>query len=792
MRFPESWLREWVATDLDTEALSERLTLLGLEVDSVEPVAPPFSGVVVGRIDAVEPHPEADKLRVCRVDDGSGDLHQVVCGAPNAAAGLRAPFARVGAVLPDGTAIKATKLRGVESAGMLCSALELGAGEAADGLWALGDDAPVGTDLRVHAELDASIFEIDLTPNRGDCLSLRGLARELAAATGEPVTARTPEPVTPDLDDRFPVTLSAPAACPRYAGRVIRGVDPEARSPRWLRRRLEQSGVRPIQPLVDVTNLVMLELGQPMHAFDLATLTGGIDVRMGRPDETIDLLDERTVTVDHETLVIADERGPVALAGIMGGARTAVSVDTVDVFLESACFLPQAMAGRARRYATHTDSSHRFERGVDPELAPVAIERATALIQSICGGRAGPVGDQVDRDHLPRRATITLRTERLHRLLGYAPAADKVGVMLERLGLAVEAVADGWRAEVPSWRFDLAIEADLIEEVARLYGYNRAPRTHPRQAVRIAPQPETRRAVDAVRDGLVERGWHEAVTYSFVDVAVQEAIDPDTDPLALANPLSSDMGVMRTSIWSGLIQTAMHNLNRQQERVRLFEMGKRFRPDGDGGLNQTDGLAGLAVGPCWPEQWAGTARETDFFDVKGDLEALLPPLGRERFDFVAAAHPALHPGQSARIERDGVQVGWIGMLHPRLQERFDLARAPVLFEIDLESLLDQPLPAFEPVSRYPAIRRDLAIIVDEQVTADVVLASVREAAPAELRDAFVFDVYRGKGIDSGRKSLALGLILQGLSRTLTDSEVDNASNDVLAHLRSTHGATLRE
>ncbi len=792
MRFPESWLREWVATELDTEALSERLTLLGLEVDSVEPVAPPFSGVVVGRIDAVEPHPEADKLRVCRVDDGTGEMHQVVCGAPNAAPGLRAPFARLGAVLPDGTAIKATKLRGVESAGMLCSATELRAGEAADGLWDLGDDAPIGVDLRAHAELDASIFEIDLTPNRGDCLSLRGLAREVGAATGESVKAPSPEPVAADLEDRFPITLSAPAACPRYAGRVIRGVDPGARSPRWLRRRLEQSGVRPIQPLVDVTNLVMLEFGQPMHAFDLAKLTSGIDVRMGRQDETIELLDERTATVDEDTLVIADGQGPVALAGIMGGARTAVSETTTDVFLESACFLPHAMAGRARRYATHTDSSHRFERGVDPELAPAAIERATALIQSICGGRAGPVEDRVDRDHMQRRATITLRAERLRRLLGYAPEAGEVGAMLERLGLAVEATDEGWRAEVPSWRFDLAIEADLIEEVARLYGYNRAPRTHPRQAVRIAPQPETRRAVDGVRDGLVERGWHEAVTYSFVDADMQTAIDPDTAPLALANPLSSDMGVMRTSIWSGLIQTAVRNLNRQLERVRLFEIGKRFRPNGAGALSQTDGLAGLAVGPCWPEQWSASARETDFFDVKGDVEALLAPLGHERFRFVAATHPALHPGQSARIEGDGAQVGWIGTLHPRLQARFDLARAPVLFEIDLEALLEQPLPTFETVSKYPTIRRDLAIIVDETVTSDAILASAREVAPAELRDAFVFDVYRGKGIDSGRKSLALGLILQGVSRTLTDSEVDTASNEVLAHLRSSHGATLRE
>ena len=568
MRFPESWLREWVTTDLDTDGLAERLTLLGLEVDSVEPAAPPFSGVVVGRIDAVDPHPEADRLRVCQVDDGSGERHQVVCGAPNAAVGLHAPFARVGAALPDGTAIRAAKLRGVESQGMLCSAVELGVAETADGLWDLGADAPIGTDLRSHAGLDDTIFEIDLTPNRGDCLSLRGIARELAAATAAPLQAQAPEAVTAAVDDRFPVELGAPAACPRYAGRVIRGVTADMRSPQWLCRRLEHAGVRPIHPLVDVTNFVMLEFGQPMHAFDLALLREGIDVRWGSDDESLRLLDERDVTVDAQTLVIADARGPIALAGIMGGADTAVSSATVDVFLESACFLPHAMAGRARRYAAHSDASHRFERGVDPALAPVALERATALIREICGGEPGPVVDRVDPAHMPGEAVIELRSARLERLLGYTPGAEAVERMLAGLGMAVETTTAGWRARVPSWRYDLAIEADLVEEVARLHGYNRAPRTHPRQSARIAQRSETRRGAEAVRDALVERGYHEAVTYSFVDAELDRALDPEADALALANPIASDMGVMRTSLWSGLLQTAAYNMNRQQERVR--------------------------------------------------------------------------------------------------------------------------------------------------------------------------------------------------------------------------------
>ncbi len=791
MRFAESWLREWVATDLDTPALSERLTLLGLEVDSAEPAAPPFSGVVVGRIDAVDPHPEADRLRVCQVDDGSGTRRQVVCGAPNASVGLHAPLAREGAVLPDGTEVRAATFRDVESRGMLCSATELGVAAAAGGLWDLGADAPIGADLRAHAGLDDTIIDIDLTPNRGDCLSLRGIARELAAATDAPLLAGEPEPVPARRGDERAVTLVAPAACPRYAGRVIRGVTADMRSPQWLRRRLDQAGVRPIHPLVDVTQLVMLELGQPMHAFDLGLLGEGVEVRWGRDGESLRLLDERTVAVDGDTLVIADARGPIALAGIMGGSETAVSTATVDVFLESACFLPHALAGRARRYAAHTDSSHRFERGVDPALAPVALERATALIQAICGGEPGPVTDRTDPAHLPGRRSIELRAARLERLLGYAPDGDAVERMLTGLGMEVAVTADGWRARVPTWRYDLSIEADLVEEVARLHGYNRAPRSHPRQAVRIAPRSETRRSAAAVRDVLVERGYHEAVTYSFVDAGLDAALTPDAGRLELANPIASDMGVMRTTLWSGLLPTTAHNLNRQQERARLFELGRRFRA-GTHGLEQSDAVAGLAVGPVWPEQWGAASRATDLFDVKGDVEALLAPLDPARFRFAAGGHPALHPGQCARIERDGRGVGWVGTLHPRLQRRLDLAQAPVLFEIELEALLDQPLPAFASVSRFPAIRRDLAIIVDENVASDAVLASVREAAPTELRDAFVFDDYRGKGIDSGRKGLALGLILQGLSRTLTDEEVDAATRDVLSHLKNNHAATLRE
>ncbi len=793
MRFPESWLRDWIDPPADTAALAERLTLLGLEVDTIDTAAPGFTGVVVGAVTHVAPHPEADRLTVCQVDDGSGAAKQVICGAPNVAAGMRAPLAREGATLADGTAITRTRVRGVESQGMLCSAQELGLAESSSGLLALADDAPVGRDYRTYAELDERIIELDLTPNRGDCLCLRGIARELGAAYERSPAAPDVTAVAASETATLPVELEAPEACPRYSGRVIRGIDANAATPAWLARRLERAGVRPISAVVDITNYVMLELGQPMHAFDLDRLSGSIRVRWGQAGESVGLLDERTVSVDADTLVIADADGPVALAGIMGGSATAVDEGTRDIFLESAYFDPHALAGRARRYGAHTDSSHRFERGVDPELPPVAAERATALITAICGGWPGPTVDTLARAHMPVPAEITLRGDRLERILGHAPTPEAVERMLTGLGIAVEAHEDHWLCRAPSWRHDLAIEADLIEEVARLYGYNRAPRTHPAHTPRIAPQPESQQSAERLRDLLVERDYAEAITYSFVDSAIQALLDPAAQPLPLANPIASDMDVMRTQLWPGLLTTLRHNRNRQQERVRLFEVGRRFPPDGHGGIAQEDALAGVVDGPVWPEQWGAPQRIADFFDVKSDVEALLAVADRHRFRFEAAEHPALHPGQSARIQdTDGAPVGWLGTLNPRIQGQLDLARAPVLFELALAPLLRTRLPAYRSISRYPAIRRDLALIVGENVPVQGLLESARAAAPPELQRAFVFDVYQGRGIESGRKSVALGLILQGLYRTLTDNEVEAAIDAILDHLRTTHGATLRE
>lgn len=792
MRFSEQWLREWIDPPVDTRELAERLTLLGLEVDAVEAAAPPFTGVVVARIDAVEPHPGADRLRICQVDDGSGELQRVVCGAPNAAAGLRVPYARVGAELPEGRTISRAKVRGEVSAGMLCSGAELGMSDAPEGgLLELAADAPAGTDFRTWARLDDHVIELELTPNRGDCLSIRGLAREVGVAFATAAEGPELADVAAVHEDRFPIWLEAPTACPRYAGRVVRGVDATAESPTWLTERLRRSGVRPIHPVVDVTNYVMLELGQPMHAFDLNRLSEGIRVRHAERGESLELLDGRRVELDPETLVIADASGPVAMAGIMGGNPTAVDSNSYDIFLESACFLPQAMAGRARRYAAHSDSSHRFERGVDPELAVPALERATALLCAICGGEPGPVHDVVDPEYLPRRGTVRLRRSRLERMLGHDPGSERVGAILAGLGMQVTVDDGGWSALPPSWRYDIAIEADLVEEIARVYGYNRSPRTHPPHAATIEPTPERRRDFDALRETLIERDYHEAITYSFVDSRLQARIDPDARPLPLSNPISADMDIMRTGLWPGLIQALQHNLNRQQGRVRLFEIGLRFPPAGDD-VRQEAALGLLAAGPLEGEHWDGRRRAVDFYDVKGDVEALLAGAGAERFRFAPASHPALHPGQSAGVFLGEECVGRLGVLHPALQRELDLGVAPVLFEIRADVLLERPLPAFRKIARHPSIRRDLALIVDETTPAESLIEAVHAAAPEELQSAFVFDVYRGKGVDSGRKSFALGLILQGFGRTLTDAEVEDAVAGVLRHLQSELGATLRE
>ena len=793
MRVSLAWLREWVEVPEGAEALAERLTMAGLEVEAVEPAAPAFSGVVVAEVLEVAPHPDADRLRVCRVAAG-GEPLQVVCGAPNVRPGLRAPLATVGAALPDGTRIRRARLRGVESHGMLCSARELGLADDAEGLWELPAEAPVGEDLRRWLDLDDRVLEVALTPNRADCLSVRGIARETAALHGVPLGGPRWEPVAAAREDRLPVAVEAPEACPRYLGRVVRGVDPAARTPLWMAERLRRAGLRSLGPLVDVTNYVLLELGQPLHAFDLARLRGGITVRLARAGERITLLDGREAALEPDTLVIADAAGPVALAGIMGGAGSAVGPGTRDVFLECAFFAPGAIAGRARRHGLHTESSHRFERGVDPAMQREALERATGLLLEIAGGEPGPVTEVVSEAHLPRRPAIAFRPQRARRLLGAELADGEMRAILERLGLACEAPGEGaWRVTPPSWRFDLAIEADLVEEVARLHGYGRLPETPLGGSPVMPPVPEDRLDEGRIRALLADRGYHEAVTYSFVPEALQRRLDPETEPVRLQNPLSAELAVMRTTAWAGLLQALQRNLARQQERVRLFELSMRFSKQGSE-VKQEKTLAILAAGPAWPEQWGlDSRRPVDFHDVKGDLEALAAATGEPgAFALEAAAHPALHPGQSARVLRDGEPVGWIGALHPEVARALDIGVPVVLLEVALEAVRRARVPRFEPLSPFPAVRRDLAVVVDEAVPAARIADAVRAAAGPLLRDLRIFDVYTGPGVEAGRKSVSLGLIFQESSRTLTDEEINDVVARVVARLEEAVGATLRQ
>lgn len=793
MRFSEKWLREWVDPSIGSEALAARLTMAGLEVDAIEPVAPPFSGVVVGRVLAVEPHPEADRLRVCRVDDGSGEPLTIVCGAANVAVGMCVPTARIGARLPDGKAIGRAKLRGVESQGMLCSAKELGLGEGGEGLLSLPADARPGTDLREYLDLDDVSLELGITPNRGDCLGIAGIARELGVLCRTEVRAPAVEAVPAVIGDRLPIDLRAPQGCPRYLGRVIRGVDPAASTPLWMQERLRRSGLRSLGPLVDVTNYILLELGQPMHAFDLDRLRGGVCVRHAEEGESLTLLDGQTVRLAADMLVIADRERALALAGVMGGRDSAVGDGTRSVFLECAWFAPAAVAGRARRLGLHTDSSHRFERGVDPGIQWQAMERATRMILDIAGGEAGPVVEAAAPAELPVRSPIRLRAARLLRVLGYPVGADEVTEILSRLGMRITArTTEGWELVPPSFRFDVAIEADLIEEVARVHGYEAIPSAPPRSVLRITPADTAGGRSRRARSVLAARGYQEVITYSFIDAGLQELYDPGRRPLRLANPISADTAVMRTSLWPGLGQVVLHNLNRQQGRVRIFEYGSKFLLEGEV-LKEESVIAGLAVGDAWPEQWGLPARAVDFHDVKGDLEALLSALGLRDCAFQAAPHPALHPGQSARImDGQGAAIGWLGRLHPRIAQALDLDAQPLLFEIALDALPRAATPVFRELSRFPAVRRDLALIVDESVPAADVLARVGKAAGPYLQGLSLFDIYRGKGVDSGKKSLALGLTFQDFSRTLTDAEIEHSIQGVLRELREGLGATLRE
>ncbi|QIT56112.1 phenylalanine--tRNA ligase subunit beta [Aquisalimonas sp. 2447] len=791
MKISEQWLAEWVPAGLDTQTLAHRLTMAGLEVDGIEPAAPAFSDVVVGEIIDCAPHPDADKLSLCRVNDGTGEPLQVVCGAPNARAGLRAPFARVGGELPDGMRIKRAKLRGQESFGMLCSARELGLSEDAAGLLELPADAPVGQDLRQWLQLDDQVIEVDLTPNRGDCLGMIGVAREVSALTGVDMRAAEVAQVAAEVDDTVGVDLRDPLACPRYVGRVIRGVDVTAATPFWMQERLRRAGVRSLGPVVDVTNYVMLELGQPMHAFDLAKIHEGIVVRQAEAGETLTLLGDETVELQAGTLVIADHRGPLAMAGVMGGAPSSVTDHTTDILFESAFFAPEAMAGRARAYGLHTDSSHRFERGVDPAGQVRAVERATSLLTDIAGGRPGPVVDEQVSSEVPTERTVTLRSGRVRELLGVDIPAAEVADILQRLGMSLVDSGGGWQVSVPAYRFDIDIEADLIEELARVHGYDRIPETRPATPTLIQPQPEERVALARLRSALVDRGFQETVTYSFVEPGLQHLMDPDHEPVPLANPISAELAVMRTSLWPGLARAAVHNRHRQHQRLRLFETGLRFRGSLDQ-LEQQPMLGAMVMGPVQPEQWGEPARAVDFFDLKGDLEAVLALTGRpEAFSFVADRHPALHPGQSARIELDGEAVGWLGALHPDVQRKLDMDEPAYVFEMTLEAAQQARLPAFAPLSRFPSIRRDLAVVVAESVSAAALEQCVRRATGDWLQGVALFDVYQGKGVADGFKSVGIGLILQDFSRTLTDSDVDEVISGVVVALRGELDAELR-
>ena len=792
MKFSEQWLRTWVNPQVARDELVARLSMAGLEVDSVTPAAGEFSGVVVGEILATEQHPDADKLRVCQVSNGS-ETFQVVCGAPNARPGIKIPFAMIGAVLGEDFKIKKAKLRGVESFGMLCSAAELQISEANEGLLELAADAPVGEDIRTYLNLNDASIEVDLTPNRGDCLSVAGLAREVGALYDAPVS-RPPIAAVPAVHDEVrSVEVLASKACPRYLGRVIRNVDLSRPTPLWMVERLRRSDVRAIDPAVDVTNYVMLELGQPLHAFDLAEIKGGIRVRMAETGEKLVLLDGQEVTLRPDTLVIADHERALAIAGVMGGEHSGVAAGTRDLFLESAFFDTIAIAGKARSYGLHTDASHRFERGVDSQLAREAMERATALLLEIVGGEPGPIVEVASQADLPQVAPVTLRAERIEQMLGLELPAAEVERPLTALGLKVAVSGAGqWQVDVPSHRFDLTIEVDLIEELARLYGYNRLPVRYPQARLAPQPQSEERAELGQLRRLLVARGYQEAVTFSFIDPKWFELFHPGVQPLTLANPISADLAAMRASLWPGLVKALQHNLNRQQTRVRLFESGLRFVGQLDG-LRQESMLAGVICGSRLPEGWANGREAVDFYDLKADVEALLNYAGDgAAFDFAAGEHPALHPGQAARIERDGQLVGFMGALHPELAKALDLEQPVFVFELVLAEVTAGRLPQFRELSRFPEVRRDLALLVGREVPAQNLLDDIRAQAGEHLTDLRLFDVYQGKGIDPHSKSVAVGLTWQHPSRTLNDEEVNENLQRIIASLGERFQATLRK
>ncbi len=780
MKCSVAWLQEWVKNPFDVKTIAEQLTMAGLEIEAIEPVAADFNQVVIGEVLEVERHPNAEKLNVCKINVGETNPLQIVCGAPNVKVGMKTPVALIGAQIGE-LKIKQAKLRGVESFGMLCSAQELGLAETSNGLLELPQNAPIGKSIRDYLQLDDSMFEINITPNRGDCLSIQGIAREIAVLTQSNLISPEIKTVQTTIEDKIEVELINSNACPHYVGRIIRNINPQATTPLWMQEKLRRSGLRTLHPIVDITNYVLLELGQPMHAFDLEKLNGGIRVRNATKGEKITLLNGQTIELDDKTLVIADRKQAQALAGIMGGADSAVSNETKNIFLESAFFLPSLFAGTARKYGLQSDSSQRFERGVDPSLQIKAIERATALIIEICGGEVAPLIQEIEPEHLPERPTLYLRVERLKRLLGIEIPNTEVSGILKRLEMEIQIKTTGWQVVPPPFRFDIHVEADLIEEAARIYGYERIQGEVAQYPLQIKNKHYS---LQHLQTSLVQQGYQEAITYSFVDPSLEKLLHPESNPLALANPISNDLAVMRTSLWAGLLMALKYNINRQQSDVKLFETGLRFE-NGEK-LEQIPTLAGIATGRALPEQWGNASRALDFFDVKGELEHLISDVS-----FVKGTHLALHSGQTAVLMRGKEKLGIMGALHPKIAQALDLTGHIYLFELNLNTLLNKSTPRFAPLSKFPSLRRDVAVVVSQGVAAADILAIVRQNAGEWLVDLGLFDVYQGKGVPEGKKSLAMGLTFQAFSRNLTDADIDAALAQVLVALERDAQAVLR-
>ncbi|XUV80102.1 phenylalanine--tRNA ligase subunit beta [Enterobacter sp. TMH.L2] len=795
MKFSELWLREWVNPANSSDELSSQITMAGLEVDGVDAVAGAFHGVVVGEVVECGQHPNADKLRVTKINVGGDRLLDIVCGAPNCRQGLKVAVATVGAVLPGDFKIKAAKLRGEPSEGMLCSFSELGISDDHNGIIELPADAPIGTDIREYLKLDDNTIEISVTPNRADCLGIIGVARDVAVVNKLPLVEPEITAVAATINDTLPIRVDAAEACPRYLGRVVKGINVKAPTPLWMKEKLRRCGIRSIDAVVDVTNYVLLELGQPMHAFDLNRIEGGIVVRMAEEGETLVLLDGSEAKLNADTLVIADRNKALAMGGIFGGEHSGVNDETQNVLLECAFFSPLSITGRARRHGLHTDASHRYERGVDPALQYKAMARATRLLVDICGGEAGPVIDVTSEAHLPKRATITLRRSKLDRLIGHHIEDAQVSDILRRLGCEVTEGQAQWTAVAPSWRFDMEIEEDLVEEVARVYGYNSIPNSPIQAGLVMGTHREADLSLKRVKTMLVDKGYQEVITYSFVDPKIQQLLHPGEENLILPNPISTDMSAMRLSLWSGLLTTVVYNQNRQQSRVRIFESGLRFVPDtqADLGIRQDLMLAGAICGNRYEEHWDLARNTVDFYDLKGDLESVLALTGKlSDIEFRAQANPALHPGQSAAIYLAGECIGFIGVVHPELERKLDLNGRTVVFEVLWSKLADRVVPEAQDVSRFPANRRDIAVVVAENVPAADVLAECKKVGANQVVGVNLFDVYRGKGVADGYKSLAISLILQDTGRTLEEEEMAATVAKCVEALKERFQASLRD